>query len=274
MVNSTLAQGSSPARNPFALILTYRRSLWRTAVSEVRQRYAGSALGAFWVMVVPFLLLSLYTCTFLFIFKGRPEGVDTTAYVLQILSGLLPLLGFSEGLISGSGALVSNRAVLLNTVYPAELVCVRAVLSSHVVAGFGFILVIAAALVLGGGGWALLLMPPVFALQLMFVCGLAWPLSLASLVLRDIQQLLTFLCTALMIASPIAYTPEAAPGLLRVLVYINPLSYFILTFQDLIMYGRLPPAPVILAVLALSFGPYLVGFRLFQRAKHAFWDYA
>jgi lipopolysaccharide transport system permease protein len=273
-MNATLAQGAGPARNPFALIVGYRRPLWRTTVSEVRQRYAGSALGAFWVAVAPFLLLSLYTCTFLFIFKARPQGVDTTTYVLQILSGLLPLLGFSEGLISGAGALVANRAVLLNTVYPAELVCVRAVLSSHVVAGFGFLLVMAAAIMLGRTGAALLLVPLVFALQLMFVCGLAWPLSLASLVLRDIQQLLTFLATALMIASPIAYAPDAAPGPLKLLVYINPLSYFILTFQDLMMHGRLPSLPVIFVVLALAFGPYLIGFRLFQRAKHAFWDYA
>src|SRR5204862_4762357 len=49
-------------------------------------------------------------------------------------------------------------------------------------------------------------------------CGVAWPLSLANLVLRDIQQVLTFLCTALMIVSPIAFAPESAPGPLKLLV--------------------------------------------------------
>jgi lipopolysaccharide transport system permease protein len=261
-------------RNPFATIAAYRALLLQTTVTEIRQRYAGSTMGLLWVALAPGILLALYACTFTFIFKVRPEGIGTVAYLLQLFSGLLPLLGFSEGLISGAGALVANRAVLLNTVYPAELVCLRAVLSSHVVAGFGFIFVMAAALLLGRVGWALMLVPLVFALQLMFVCGLAWPLALASLVLRDVQQLLTFVCTALMIASPIAYTPEAAPGPLQLLVYINPLSYFILTFQELIVYGRLPPAAIVLAVLVLSFGPYVIGFRLFQRAKHAFWDYA
>jgi lipopolysaccharide transport system permease protein len=108
----------------------------------------------------------------------------------------------------------------------------------------------------------------------MFVCGVAWPLSLANLVLRDVQQILTFLCTALMIVSPIAYAPDSAPGLLKLLVYLNPVSYFVLTSQSLMVTGTLPPARVILVMTGFSFGAFFVGFRLFQRGKLAFWDYA
>jgi lipopolysaccharide transport system permease protein len=273
-VSFAALRGAGRRGNPFAALAAYRTALTRTVITDIRQRYAGSAMGLFWVVLAPALLLALYACTFAFIFRIRPEGIGTTGYLLQLFAGLLPLLGFSEGLVGGAGALTANRAVLLNTVYPAELVCARTVLSSHVVAGCGFVFLVLAAAILGRAGWALVLVPLVFAGQLMFVCGVVWPLALASLVLRDLQQLLSFLCTALMIASPIAYTPAAAPGALKVIVYINPLSYFILTFQELIVYGRLPPPAVILAVLVLSLAPFMIGFRLFQRAKHAFWDYA
>src|SRR5207237_54595 len=93
-------------------------------------------------------------------------------------------------------------------------------------------------------GWPLL--PLVLVLQIMFVCGVSWPLSLANLVLRDIQQILTFLCTALMIVSPIAYAPDAAPGLLKLLVYLNPVSYFVLTCQSLAVTGSLTPTQIVL----------------------------
>jgi lipopolysaccharide transport system permease protein len=261
-------------RNPFALILAYRKPLWRTTLSEVRQRYAGSTMGLFWVALAPGLLLALYACVFIYIYKVVPNGIDTTTYLVQLFAGLLPFLAFSDGLLNGSSAVLSNRAVLLNTVYPAELVPLRAVLSGHAVAVFGFVLVAGLVLATGHPLRGLVLLPVVLLLQVMFVCGVAWPLSLANLVLRDVQQLLTFLCTALMIVSPIAYAPDSAPGLLKLLVYLNPLSYFILACQSLVVSGSLPPTKVVLVMTAFSLGAFVLGFRLFQRGKLAFWDYA
>ena len=268
-----LAPLRSP-RNPFGLIWLYRVALWRTTANEVRQRYAGSTIGLFWLALAPGLLLALYGCVFVFIYKTQPAGMDTTGYLLQLFAGLLPFLAFSEALLTGSGAVLANRAVLLNTVYPAELVSVRTVLASHAVAVLGFVLLVGLTLVVGRASWALLLVPIVLVLQVMFVCGLVWPLSLANLVLRDIQQVLAFLTTALMIVSPIAFSPDAAPGVLKLLVILNPLSYFILTLQSLVVFGTLPSMKVILVMLALVFGTFLIGFRLFQRGKLAFWDYA
>ena len=52
------ANPSGLRRNPFIMILAYRRPLWRTTLSEVRQRYAGSTMGLFWVLLAPGLLLA------------------------------------------------------------------------------------------------------------------------------------------------------------------------------------------------------------------------
>jgi lipopolysaccharide transport system permease protein len=261
-------------RNPVGLILLYRRALWRTTFDEVRQRYAGSAIGLFWVALAPGLLLTLYACVFIYIYKTLPAGMGITEYLILLFAGLLPFLGFSDGLMGGAAAVISNRAVLLNTVYPAELVSLRAVLSGHAVSALGLVLVAAMTIATGHGSAGLLLLPFVLVLQMMFVTGIAWPLALASLVLRDIQQILSFICTALMIASPIAFKADAASGPLKLLVYLNPLSYYILTFQSLAVTGSLPSMKIVAIMLALSFGAFFLGFRLFQRGKLAFWDYA
>jgi lipopolysaccharide transport system permease protein len=150
----------------------------------------------------------------------------------------------------------------------------RAVLTGHAVSALGLVLVIVLALITGHGSLGLLLLPLVLALQLMFVAGLAWPLSLASLALRDIQQVLSFACTALMIMSPIAFAPGSAPGVLKLLVYLNPLSYYILSFQSLAISGNPPSLKILAVLLTLSFGTFFLGFRLFQRGKLAFWDHA
>ena len=68
--------------------------------------------------------------------------------------------------------------------------------------------------------------------------------------------------------------PGSAPGALKLLVYLNPLSYYILTFQNLAITGGLPSIKIVAVLLALSFGAFFLGFRLFQRGKLAFWDHA
>ena len=66
----------------------------------------------------------------------------------------------------------------------------------------------------------------------------------------------------------------SAPGPLKLLVYLNPVSYFVLTSQSLMVTGNLPSLKILLVMTALSLGAFFLGFRLFQKGKLAFWDYA
>ena len=57
-------------------------------------------------------------------------------------------------------------------------------------------------------------------------------------------------------------------------IYLNPLSYFVLTFQQLICYGAWPDAVPAVGAMILGLGIFLLGFSVFQRAKYVFFDYA
>ena len=191
----------------FIMISAYRKPLWRTTLSEVRQRDAGSTMGLFWVLLAPALLLALYACVFIYIYKTVPAGMDKTTYLVQLFAGLLPFLAFSDGLVNGSGAFEQSRGAA-----QYRLSCRTRSAACGAFRSRGSSARIGAGGRLGDGNGpfapGLVLLPLVLVLQVMFVCGVAWPLSLANLVLRDIQQVLTFLCTALMIVSPIAYAPD------------------------------------------------------------------
>jgi lipopolysaccharide transport system permease protein len=243
-------------------------------MSDVRQRYAGLAGGLLWMGLSPFLLMSLYAVVYVAIFQIRPVSLTRLEYVVYIFSGLIPLFGFVEALNAGTGSLAANRAVLLNTVFPAELVPIRAVIVSHVTTVFGLAILVAATVVLRKAALTLLLVPLCLLLQVMFVAGITWLLSLGNLVLRDIQQFLTYATLILLMVSPVAYTPDMVPRRLAVIIYLNPLSYFVVTFQNLILFGRLPSAEVALACVALGIGSFCVGFSIFSRIKQVFFDYA
>lgn len=262
------------AIEPFHFLFRYRYVITQAVASEMAQRYAGLVAGRLWMLISPILLMSFYSTVYILIFKIRPANMEPSGYVLYILAGIIPFLSFIEALTSGSGALTGNRALLLNTVFPAELIPVRAVLVSQAVTFPGILLVLIVAIAMGKASAAMLIAPLVLILLIMLVTGIVWILSITSLVLRDIQPFLAFLSLALMILSPIAYTPDMVPASLSFLIYFNPLSYYITSLQHIVVLG-VPPTPVnFIVMVLLSLGSFILGFRTFRRLKPVMVDYA
>jgi len=150
----------------------------------------------------------------------------------------------------------------------------REVAVSVATLGAGLAIIAVLAIVLGRFSPVWLLVPFVVALLLMFLTGIVWVLSLANLVLKDIQQILTYVTLVLMVASPIAYTPDMLPASLNVLIYFNPLAYFIICMQSIIVLGTLPAWPIWVGMVVMSLGSFFAGAWIFNRAKTALFDYA
>jgi len=257
------------------VLFTYRARLWEGIVSDARQRYAGSVLGMAWNFVLPLFQLSIYTVVYVYIFRIRPASLTEYQYVVLVFSGLVPLLAFNESLTSATGALVANRSLLMNSVFPAELIPVRAAFAGQAPSIVGLAVTLVAGVAVASAGWrTALIVPVLWLLLLMLAVGLGWVLSLLTLIARDVQHGLGLVMLALFILSPFAYTPDMVPRGSRPLLYANPLSYYVLSFQQAICYGRWPPAEILLPATALSCICFFGGFALFHRMKYVFFDYA
>ncbi len=259
-------------------LLVLWRYRWRLVEGvglDLRQRYAGSILGLTWAALYPILLLSIYALVYVAIFRIRPTGLSTYGYVLLVFSGLVPLLSFNEALMTASSSLVANRNLLMNTVFPAELIPLRAALAAQTTAFFGLTVTLIGAFVLGHANWLVMIAVPLFWLLLvLFVAGLAWLLSLVSLVVRDVQQILGLLLLLLMILSPFGYTPDMVPPTLKALLYFNPMAYYVIAFQSVIVYDSWPSLHIVAAMVLLSGASFVFGFLFFRRTKLMFFDYA
>ena len=128
----------------FALILSRRRLFYSTIVGEIRRRFAGSLLGASWLLLGPLILVVLYAVVYGVVFRLRPPELSPNEYTVYILAGLIPFLAFSDSLTSGSTSLAVQRDVLLNTVFPAEFVPFRAVVVAFVAPCIGILLILLA----------------------------------------------------------------------------------------------------------------------------------
>jgi lipopolysaccharide transport system permease protein len=252
-----------------------RRKVAEGVRQDVRHRYAGSVIGLGWSLLFPVLQIAIFAAVYVFILKVRPSGMGESQYVLMVFAGLLPLMAFNEALAAGAASLNSNRNLLTSTVFPPELIPPRALLAAHVPSLLGFTVVAAVTLLAGVATPAsLVLVPLLWLLLLLFCAGLAWMLSLVSLIARDVQQALPLALMALLILSPFAYTPEMVPAALKPLLYLNPLSYFVFCFQDLLAFGRMPQPLSLLMCVLLATASSALGFAFFRKAKHAFFDYA
>lgn len=257
---------------PFDTIWKYRSMLYQTSIHEVKTRHAGSVLGLFWLVIYPLLFLGSYAIVYVFIFKIRFPELSSKEYVTLIFCGLIPFLGFSEGLSLGVSSIVSSSNLIKNTLFPIDLVPVKAVLVGQATQCVGMALLL---IVLAFLGKITIYTPLVFLvwiLQLLFSIGLIWILSSLNVYLRDIQNIVPILTLILMMLSPIAYTEQMIPENLKLFLAINPLYYLIISYQSLFMFGHLPGLKIIIPLAIFSSMFFMIGFWFFSKMKKLFTD--
>jgi len=255
----------------------YLRSHWRLLLRVTRQdlrvRHAGSLLGLGWIFLAPLLILGVYSLIYLEIFRVRTTSLSGPAYVIYIFCGLVPYLATAEALTTGVASVISNKAVLNNTVFPIDLAPVKSALGAQVVMLVGMPLVLVGAALTGHAHVSMVAVPIVWALNLIWLMGVNWVVSMLNVLFRDLQNLLTVILMVLLVASPFAYTPDMVPPAFRLVLLLNPFAYFVVAYQQVIMLGHLPDlwhstVLVLMPLLTFAFGSWF-----FNKAKAVALDY-
>jgi lipopolysaccharide transport system permease protein len=261
-----------PVSAPLGLLWRHRSLLLHTTVNDIRARFAGSLLGLAWLVFYPLLFLGTYALVYIFVFKVRFALFDSNEYVVLIFCGLIPFLGFAEALGTGVSSVTSNAGLIKNTLYPIELIPVKAVLASQCTQVVGTFMLLAAVGLLGRLTWWALLLPVVWLLQLMFTAGVIWILGSLNVIARDLQNIVGIMTLILMMASPIAWTIEMIPPNIRPIMGLNPLYYMIYSYQEILMRGRWPQGGVLWVLAALAVVSFFGGYWFFGRLKRVFVD--
>jgi lipopolysaccharide transport system permease protein len=254
-------------------LFSHGRLLWRITATELSARYAGSILGLGWALLAPLLILGLYTATYTMILRVQVEGLTPLEYTLMIFAGLVPFLSTAEALNQGVGSVVASKALLSNTVFPIDLAPVKAVLLSQVVMTVGMIALTAGLCVTGLIHSTVVLLPVIWAMQMLALTGIVWILSLLNVVLRDLQMMMAVVTMTLMIASPIAYAPDAVPPSLRFLLVLNPFAWFVTAYQEVLVFGHWLSPTHWLALVACAGLMFGLGGYFFSSMKKAIVDH-
>lgn len=254
-------------------LVTHRRLLGRVVMNDLRQKYAGSMLGLGWAFAAPLLVLAIYSVIYLEVFRVRVPNLSSYEYVIYVFCGLVPYLASAEAIGVGTQAVISNKSVLNNTVFPIDLTPVKPVLATQAIMFAGMGTVLAAAAAAHDLHLTLVLLPVIWVANAAWLIGLNWILSLLNVIFRDLQNLVGAVLMVMLVASPIAYTPDMVPRALKPLLALNPFAYFVVAYQQVIMLGIWPSAAHLGVLLVMTVATFAGGSWFFARAKRVIVDY-
>jgi len=258
----------------FHMLFRHRRLIWNLTLLDFRLRYAGSRLGLVWLLLAPLLMLGAYLLLFGGILRVRPDQSSTgVEYGLLIACGLLPWIGFSEGVTRGTASVLAQRNLIKSQVFPMELFPVSAVCAGLIGQLCGTLLLLVLLALRGMLGPNLAVLPFLLILQALFTVGLVWFLSCVNIIYRDTSQVVVLMMVLLMFISPIAYTQEMAPAGLKLVVELNPISYLIEGYRNALLYNQFPNVRGLVVFGGLALLVLLAGYRYFMHLRRVLPDY-
>jgi homopolymeric O-antigen transport system permease protein len=256
-------------------LFRYRQLIWSLTLLDFKIRHAGSKVGLLWTLLAPALILANYLLVFGGILHVQSSpGFTGLQYGFAVACGLLPWIGFSQGITSGTGSVLAQRSLMKSHVFPVELLPITAVCSGMIAQLWGTLLLLVVLVVYGSVGVALLVLPLLLLLQALLTVGLVWFLSCVNIVYRDTSQVLSLLMVLLMFVSPIAYTAEMVPARFEFLMKVNPLSYLIGWYRDSLLLNHAPNWWAVSAFTIVTLLAMQIGYMYFMRLRKVLPDYA
>jgi ABC-type polysaccharide/polyol phosphate export permease len=248
-------------------VWAYRHLLRNLVVKDLRLKYRGSVLGFAWSIMIPLLMIGVYTLAFRYVMN-----VDTPRFVLFVLIGLLAW-NFFSGAISGATEAISGGGTLLKSVVFPRAVLPLSIVLFHLSQYLLTLVVFLPVMLVVYGvapGWQMLLFPVFLALQVLFITGLALGLSAATALLRDVRHLVDVSIGMLFWATPIIYEMSRVPEQAQFVALLSPAAPFIRAYQDIFYYGVAPDLSIWVVAVAYALGGFVCGLSVFLAYEGSF----
>jgi lipopolysaccharide transport system permease protein len=244
-------------------------------LSDLRNQHIGSVLGGVWFIIKPLVLIGVYTMVFsaavtsLSGFQGR-----SLTYGLFIFAGMLPWLFIQESTQRGATIIVDSAQLIRHHALPLGLLPLHVVLAVTLSQLVGVLVFVAIKWILTShiSPYALLILL-IIPVQIVFCFGLALTVAIMNVFLRDISHFTTTALVVWFFASPIVFPMDRFSGIVKNLMWFNPMTGLTEIYRDLLLVGRLPSVAAVGSFSFFAILLALIGLRLYYQTHDAIVDW-
>lgn len=245
----------------------YRGFVLGSVLRDIRLRYRGSLLGAFWLVAPPLVMIGIYTLVFSKVMHSKLPGVHSDyAYSVYLCSGLLQWTLFAEVVQRLQGTFIDHANLIKKANFPRLTLPLVTVCGSC----FSFLIMYAlfTAFLLALGqfhGLIPLVYPLVLAVLLWLATAAGLLLAVLNVFFRDIGQLTAVALQLVFWATPIVYPSSILPEKAKAILSWNPVYALMDVSQSLHVTGQWPALTALVYPAAWAAGLTMLAAVAYKR---------
>ncbi|GAB4446676.1 MAG: ABC transporter permease [Bacteroidales bacterium] len=258
----------------FKELYEFRDALFFLTWKDIKIKYKQAALGFFWAILQPALMMSVFIVfrKVIFIWTGETD----IPYPLFVLSGILFWNLFSGAITQSSNSIVNHAHIIKKIYFPRIFFPISAVLVSLFDFFMGLLVYIPVMIYYKEypSFWLIAILPACVILTILVAMGVGSFFSALNVKYRDVKYIIPFAIQLLFFISPVFYSHSFITNkFLLLFYYVNPITGIL----ELIRFG-LFGMPINISGLVISCGSvllsFIIGMLYFRRFETTFADIA
>lgn len=244
----------------------YQPLLYELVARDVKIKYRKSILGVLWTILNPLLMMVILSIVFSNLMK-----FDVENYSLYILGGQILFAFYNEATSGAMSAILGNASLIKKVYIPKYLFVLSRIASSsiNIMSSFcAMIIVMLCTRTELHFTMFLAIVPIIFLV--VFSLGVGLALAALTVKFRDVMHLYGVFLTGLMYLTPIIYPMSILPNWVRFIVNLNPLTWMVEMFRDVMIYNTIPSFTKIVVSLVVSFVTLAIGLWIFYKQQDDF----
>ncbi len=243
---------------PSSLELPNFRELWEykglfffLVRRDIILRFQQTVIGFLWIILQPLIQMVIFYVILGVFIKVRTE----VPYHLFFLSAFVVWQFFSQVVIYSTNSLVGNIGIIIKSYFPRLALPLASV--AGLLVDFGVSILILLIFLMINGNFPItlryLLLPFLLVIITIFSSGVGLLFGALTVVFRDMRNLMSYLLTIWMYVTPIMYPRSVVPEKYQILLYLNPLTSIVESFQWIFLHqGNLPRTSYLIISLVVA----------------------
>jgi len=251
-----------------------RELLWLLVVRNLKIRYKNSALGFFWSLLVPLMMIAVYAvfAGILKFNKGQPQ------YLQFLVVGIVVWQYTAMCLNDGLYAILGNSNLVKKASFPRIILPLSMTSANLVNFLLTMVVLILYLLFAGMNVQHIYLLPVAILVQTALCLGMSLVIATSNVFFRDTEHILGVFTLAWFFLSPIFYEPamQVDQILTRLgpqwtwLVFLNPMTGIVCIYRSVLMSRAIPSMLGVCVSVTVSLAVCILGIAVFNRFQSKF----